>query len=300
MSVVSNAPATPALAPAYQNAALARAHDSARLAYEKICAERRQTPLVWPGAHSIALAAPPMAFPMTPAMQLPQAYVVPSTVPSRSGSVVSTPALQPMVPGLPGVTRQFSAPILLTQASPLIPQRLPVSRMTSAAVPPVAAPKASDSLLDPVAVDKQKLQVARNRLDRLQSETAALTKQNQERKKMLAQYAAQQKAQHATQVDSDLQRQALAIEQRGSSQLMQVQQAVNAQKSALEQQAATLVHTYRIQKAEEDRLRQFYGNRWPYEPKNERNTLRDVDSFDCYLGRPGGRPKPPPLNDSDD
>jgi len=216
MSVVSNAPATPALAPAYQNAALARAHDSARLAYEKICAERRQTPLVWPGAHSIAQAAPPMAFPMTPAMQLPQAYVVPSTVPSRSGSVVSPRALQPMVPGLPGVTRQFSAPILLTQASPLIPQRLPVSRMTSAAVPPVAAP------LDPVAVDKQKLQVARNRLDRLQSETAALSKQNQERKKMLAQYAAQQKAQHATQVDSDLQRQALAIEQRGSSQLMQV------------------------------------------------------------------------------
>lgn len=183
-------------------------------------------------------------------------------------------------------------------------------------------PKVTEGLLDPASVDREKLQHARILLDKLQSDTAILTQQNQVRKQILAQYGSQQKAQHAAQVDSDLQREAMAIEQRGNVRLLQLQQSVMAQTMALEQQAAGLTLRYQCQLAEEDRQqkdyviqRQYYESevkiasqrqrlaQGEYPPAwspmsasvlgSERQNFRDTNSFDAYLGNPSGRPQPP-------
>lgn len=179
-------------------------------------------------------------------------------------------------------------------------------------------------------------------MDRLQSETAVITQQNQVRKQMLAQFGEQQKAQHSAQVDMDLQREAVAVEQRGNAQLMGLQQASIAQTLANEQKATDATLRYQYQVAEEDLQqrgfnlqRQYYEaemqiasqlekvargemsmfansqsvasrSRLPAQTQNsnsvaqawlpsadsERNMLRDIDSFDAYLGRPGGPPSP--------
>jgi len=185
---------------------------------------------------------------------------------------------------------------------------------------PAAPGRPTDGLIDPTSVDRQKLQHARTLLDKLQADTAVLTQQNQVRKQMLAQYGAQQKAQHATQVESDLQREAMAIEQRGNAQLLQVQQAVMAQTLALEKQAAGLTLRYQCQLVEEDRQKKDYATQRTYyenelkiagqmqrlvrgeQPDSSRLLLadsysrysrRDADSFGDYLGNPGGLPRVP-------
>lgn len=188
--------------------------------------------------------------------------------------------------------------------------------MTVAPASPAAPGRPTDGLIDPTSVDRQKLQHARTLLDKLQADTAVLTQQNQVRKQMLAQYGAQQKAQHATQVESDLQREAMAIEQRGNAQLLQVQQAVMAQTLALEKQAAGLTLRYQCQLVEEDRQKKVYASERTYyenelkiagqmqrlvrgeQPDSSifaasRYSRRDADSFGDYLGNPGGLPRVP-------
>lgn len=172
------------------------------------------------------------------------------------------------------------------------------------------------SLPDPALVDQQQFQqTGRSLLDRLQSDTNAKIIA-QMRKRTLAQQGEQQKIQHAQKVDCDLQREAIAIEQRGNSQLMMLQQAAMAQTLALEQEALSLKARYQMQAAGEDRLQRDFAPQRPLFDGERRtaqgavvqpvwngqsfqfspqNPLRATNSFDEYLGNPRGRPKPPPL-----
>merc|ERR1719329_1659684 len=115
--------------------------------------------------------------------------------------------------------------------SPRVPAQLPRTQTFDKAAPVSAQPpiNLTASIPDPASIDRQTLQHAKTILDRLQADTAVLTQQNQVRKQMLAQYGEQQKAQNAAQVDNELQKEALACEQRGNAQLCKVQQAILAQ-----------------------------------------------------------------------
>merc|ERR1712166_80709 len=78
------------------------------------------------------------------------------------------------------------------------------------------------------------------------------------KKKMLAEQAAQQKAQYQLQVQSLLQGQNLLLDQQMNSQLMMLQESAMAQRSVLEQQSAALTLEYQQKKCEEEMLQKQY------------------------------------------
>jgi len=373
MSVVMSLPPTlqrqqlPAASPVES---VARAKSAAEVAYQNFLASRsfaRQAggPLQAQQIQAPAARENPVAAPLQPAgvpinmawtpppgtnfhLSLPSVSAAPaaaiapaptfvqataSTLSARQGSVQQLPLPLPS-----GFSMQASA--LPARPTTTVYQQLLTglpAALASGGSPPVSPRKPvkiTEGLPDPTSVDRQKLQHARSLLDKLQSDTATLTQQNQVRKQMLAQYGVQQKAQHATQVDSDLQREAMQVEQRGNAQLLQLQQAVMAQTMALEQQAATLTLRYQCQLAEEDRVqkdynlqRQYYDVEMKIAEQMQRvgrgdytkleacpessvvtqrgvtpgvlgsehaDPYRDNNSFTTYLGNPGGVPRPPP------
>lgn len=273
-----------------------------------------------PAAPSVQRMVSGSGSPAAPSVQRMVSGAGSSAAPSVQRMVSGAPSVQRMVSGTPGFPAPYQS-YQMAQPAAVVVVEAPVAVPTPTV--PLRPPKLTDSLPDPSSVDRQKLQHAKGLLERLQADTAVLTQQNQVRKAMLAQYGAQQKAQHATQVDADLQREAMAVEQRGNAQLLQLQQAVMAQTMALEQQAAGLTLRYQCQVVEEDRQQKDYDiQRQFYESEmkilgqmqklvrdtasnqvvgesssllsSQRNTFRDTNSFDAYLGNPGGRPVPVP------
>lgn len=254
-----------------------------------------------------------------------------SATPSVQRLTSRSPSAQRLVSAAPSAQR-FVSTSAVSVASPRQTQLVAAAGSLGAvalpnlveaprtAPPASLPPKLTENLPDPASVDRQKLQHAKGILEQLQSETAVLTQQNQVRKAMLAQFGAKQKAQHAAQVDSNLQRECMEVEQRGNQKLLQLQQATMGQTMALEQQAAGLTLRYQCQLVEEDRRqkdyqiqRQFHQSEMQIlgqmqmlvaetsanqadsaqEPLRSANdAFRKTDSFDAYLGNPGGRPKP--------
>jgi len=184
------------------------------------------------GGATYATAAPQYATGATyaapPTTALPVQYIYADAAPAV-GATYAAPAVTQVASYVAPAVAQVAQPVSLTQGIP-----------------------------DPATIKKQQDGYAKALEKQFQDGITAIGAEKELKKKMIAEQAAQQKAQYQLQVQSQLQGQNLLLDQQMNSQMMMLQESAMAQRSALEQQAAALTLEYQQKKCEEEMLQKQY------------------------------------------
>jgi len=195
----------------------------------------------------------------------PIAYAAPSKVvetfvqePPRQ-VIAPAPSVSYVPPQQP-VLSYAPAPQMVRGPSFVAP---PVQMPSFVAQPPPAQqpPQVGEltrGLPDPAAIDKQRNAYAKALDEELQRSIDAIQEKNAMEKKVLAQAAQQQKALYELQVEQALQGQTAALEEQRNMQLLGLQQDAMNQKIGLENQAAGLKLEYEQRKAQEEMMFKQY------------------------------------------